>query len=875
METKTTTTTAATTMTQWEKEWMSTAPQDCMRTFVLNAAAPGGYSEYGETMCDLHTFDTLTEENGQAKVSLLKQDAPAPLPYGTFVRIYLFGEINDGVPVWQYEKNGEPKNFRNYFVTESNARWFERHPTGHIDRWKHDYSFEEVIACLKDYPIRSIKTFAEGAYTFGECLDIAFKLAFRPRSVGKYAYSIKPFTDLNEKNSKLVYSNCTLYDVVTDIGRIIDATPSMEVVFENGVYTFELRFIDRYGLEGEVHDISFFDMQLNDATNMDRGSSAGSCISFVENLIAGNMRYPHNEGFMPADTNLSRSWEYFELPYPIESVDEVAVYWEYDMDRNATPGTGSFNVILYNHERFQSSLKYSNILFRNPIIIPKDGYASEGLYSENGINPNASDAKHKRLYLKEYSEYVTLPNTDDDINPTRKNTIYYTRGDNRVSLSALFNNTYRYWYSYALTGGAQYAYAQFSANPNEAPEQNGPNNNKFYVAVKFKVMLNGAVRGVNSKSSDYTAFFNQQGQVIDIKSFGSAVNNYTKSMLGENRIVSHYYTNIGRKEMYEDMPCVGSSVIDKERGKRYVVTDLSFIRKMNGGLLCATLSESRAGKSRFLIAGNRQKCYAIPNNNVVDSMSHTHILCRMGVLRPFDHKGDPNTINPSIPKPYLFNAFIGNPHGDETHPDKVNLTIQLKQGLLNNKIAEVFLSRIRLSVLMSFRMQSNTVMYIENGEPVIYADSNGQLSSINCKYLCGDTKVAEVFQIIDKDAYEILNHTTQVSWVEHGNLQINESLIDMSYFGDPVYEGLTDPLQLVLLSSRMHLNDEAYEQVVARYDVTVVDDGTSFTFTPIGMDAVPNHVGWALVRGYKVILLDNFDKVEDNVKVYYNIEVRN
>jgi len=180
----------ADTMTQWEKEWMQVAPQDCLRTFVLNPTAPGGFSEYGETMLDFESTESLTEDNGQAKVSLLKVDATAPLPSGTFIRMYLFGSITDGVPVWQEDENGEPKNYRNYYIRNGNSRWFQRHPTGHVDRYRHDYDCEEVLACLKDYPIRSVKTFAEGAYTFKQCLEIAFELAFRPRSVGVYSFTI-------------------------------------------------------------------------------------------------------------------------------------------------------------------------------------------------------------------------------------------------------------------------------------------------------------------------------------------------------------------------------------------------------------------------------------------------------------------------------------------------------------------------------------------------------------------------------------------------------------------------------------------------------------------------------------------------------------
>lgn len=115
-------------MTEWEKERMSTAPQDCLRTFRLNAEAPGGWSEYGETMLDFESTETLTEDNGKAKIALLKADAVAPLPCGTFLRMYLFGQISDGVPVWQTDENGEPKNYRNYYVTSAKSRWFRAAP---------------------------------------------------------------------------------------------------------------------------------------------------------------------------------------------------------------------------------------------------------------------------------------------------------------------------------------------------------------------------------------------------------------------------------------------------------------------------------------------------------------------------------------------------------------------------------------------------------------------------------------------------------------------------------------------------------------------------------------------------------------------------
>ncbi len=767
-------------------------------------------------------------------------------------------------------RNGEPKNYRNYYVRTSNSRWFERHLTGHVDRYKHDYICDEVLACLKDYPIRSVKTFAEGAYTFAECLDIAFQLAFRPRSVGNYGYTIYRFPGLNEPNSKLEYANATLYDVVTDIGRIIDAVPSMEITFSGNVYNFELRYIDRYGLEGDVHDISYFNMKLNDATNTERDSSAGASISFVNNLLVGNSsRYPNTDGIMPADTNTGRSWEYFQLPYPVDSISEVDVYWRYEIkDRT---GFGPYTIELYTGEKLYSKGNmtdyFGDIMFVDPLAITYNGYSDPNLRA----NTDMLFPQKKTLYLREYSEYIALYDIDDNTKATRRNTIYYTRGDDKVYLNALFNNTYRYWYSWDNTGALpnkKYVFATLTKNPTSDGTFTSETQNKpFYIAVKFSVMLNGCIKGTNSKPSDLTVFFNQQGQVVDIKSFGTAVNNYTKTMFGENRVLAHTYNKIGRKEMYEEMPKVGSSVIDKERGKRYVVTDLSFTRRMNGGLLLATLAESRAGKSRYIIADNRQKCYAIPNESVVDSMSHTHILCKLGVKAPFE-----GTSSNAVGKLYLFNAFGGGAHTGEKNPTSADLTIFTKEGSIDREV-DVFLSRFRLSVLLSFRMMSSSASAINNGEPELYTDTDGQLNQIHFRYKAGNETAVDFTQKIEKDAYEILNHTTQISWVEYGNLLINESIIDMSYFGNGA--GLDEPLQLVLLSSRMRLNDSLSEHTAARFNVRVGDDGSGFVFGVPTMTTVPDHVGWALVRGDKVILLDNFDVLTDNtVKVYYEVEIR-
>lgn len=856
-------------MTEWEKERMSTAPQDCLRTFRLNAEAPGGWSEYGETMLDFESTETLTEDNGKAKIALLKADAVAPLPCGTFLRMYLFGQISDGVPVWQTDENGEPKNYRNYYVTSAKSRWFERHPTGHVDRYKHEYDAQEIIACLKDYPIRSTKTFAEGAYTFGECLDVAFTLAFRPRSVGNYAYTIKDFPGLNEPNSKLEYTNATLYDVVSDIGRIIDAVPSMEIVFADGVYTFELRFTDRYGLEGEVHDISYFNNKINDAVSVSRDTNAGASISNVENLVTSDNRYPASDGMMPNETNLDKTWEYFELPYAIDSISEITLYWEWNMQHyDWNPNN---YVKLHTDEEFTNVPNETgrptllSIRHETGVTI-KSGMPNEFYYDATFYVPPEQTAK-RNIYICEYDEYKYLSPADKITEKSQPNTIYYTRGDKRVYLGALFNNAYLYWYErHTHPATVTYAYVGFSANPAEQPDVT--ENNKFEIAVTYKAMLNGTIKGANSKPSDLTVFFNQQGQVVDIRSFGTAVNNYTKTMNGESRVVAHYYNRIGREAMYAEMPKIGSSVIDKERDKRYVITLLSFTRKMHGGQYLAYMTESRGGKSRYIMADNRRTIYAIPSNNIVDSKSHTHIVCKMGVRAPFD--GTSSAAN----KAFLFNGFYGNAVTIDKKPKTVDLDITLQDATHKTLEMSVFNSRIRLSALMSFRMMTNSVFSIEDGEPVLYTDDAGKLESAEFVYKNGAGETFIDFpQTLKKDAYEILNHTTQVSWVEYGNLRIGEPLIDMSYFGNG--DGLDDALELVLLSSRMRLNDDITQHTAGRYAVTAADDGTAFTFTASGLTTLPAHVGWAIVRGSKILLLDNFDVLTDNiVKVYYSVEVR-
>ena len=869
-------------MTQWEEKRLAEAGNDIPRFYALDITSDYGYSVYGSILYDYDMYDTLTEDNGRIKVSLLRcnnaeQDGITPLPCGSFFRMANYGYLNaNNQTIWEYDADGQPKNFKNYYITSGKSRWFELPFDGRPERYKHTYEASEIIECLKDYPIRSTKTFAEGIYTYRRCLEIAFELAFRPRSLGSYRIVIKDNKALDVPNSKLEYTNATLLDVVYEIGRIIDMVPSMELNYINGVYEFELYFTDRYGLEGNITDISFFQAGTSDTMNYDRDNSAGSSISNVENMLTGETMYPGNGiAVAPNETNEGNDWSIFKLPYAIDSVEEIRIYWEYEVLRAPEENNNNRVTIFTINKTYtplcdglQKDVLYGDLLNRSPIILTHENPAI--LFGETNVTNTAFEYwSERKVFLREYEEYKFLPVSGSYTDPCKDNTVYYTRGGQEINLIGIFNKGIK-WYSQRIVSsgsgggsvGYRYVPSVLSNNPNS--EFNRP----FKVSVKYRAMLNGVIKGVNSKPTDVTVFFNQQAQVVDIQSFGTSVNNYTKSMNGENRIVVHQF--IGQSLMrhhYEALPKLGSSVVDAKRKKRYVITDYSLTRKTNSLDLICTLTESRAGKSRYIMADNSQTIYAIPNNNVVDSKSHTHIVCKLGAWR-FNQES-----SNAVSTPYLFNGFLGLPHSGDKLPSSVDLNIQTSEG---NKLfnTSVFNSRIRLSALMNFRMMTNSIAEIKNGKPILYTDEKGQLWNVNFLYKTDTENIVAFLQTIWKDAYERFNHTTQVSWVECGNIRIHENFIDMSYFGNG--EGINETLSLVLLSSRMSLNEDITEHTATRYAVTAKNNGECFTFIPISPPTLfPEHVGWAIVRGNRVLILDNFDKLKDNeCKVFYNIEVR-
>lgn len=859
-------------MTQWEEQRMAGAVKNAPRFYALDVSSPDGYSEYGIMLYDYDMYETVTEDNGRINVSLLRcnneeQDGITPLACGSFFRVSNYGDVDENnKTIFEYESDGQPKNFRNYYITSGKSRWFELPFDGRPERYKHTYEAAEIIECLKDYPIRSTKTFAEGVYTFKKCLEIAFELAFRPRSLGSYRIVIKDNKALDVPNSKLEYTNATLLDVVYEIGRIIDMVPSMELNYINGVYEFELYFTDRYGLEGNITDISFFQAGTSDNMNYDRDNSAGSSISNVENLLAESRYYPaENRGLFPADTNSQKDWFSMTVPYPINELDEIAIWWQHEILK----GDLGWKIELWDKTEFTPKGQAT-------VVHVEQGFTSEPMVLKRGIETPiqiyntarsqvSPDSWEKiNIYLLEYEEYYYLAESRPLNAPSKSNTIWYKRGENILHLDAL-KNKYIYWFKFLLPE-TEWRSFQFVESPNGTADMYGKNT--FALGLKYSPMLNGVIKGINSKPTDITAFFNQQAQVVDIQSFGTSVNNYTKSMNGENRIVVRTFENRDFiREHFAAIPKLGSSVIDTRRKKRYVITDYSLTRKPNSLELICTLNESRAGKSRSLMADNSQTIYAIPNNNVVDSKSHTHIVCKLGRWT-FGH-----TPSAAVEKPYVFNAFLGNVHFGDKRPNTTRLTIHTSEGDKELDVP-IFNSRIRLAVFMQFRMLNNSYYDIKEGLPIRYTDGKGLLESIDFRYLSDAQNVAAFSQTIRKDSYEILNHTTQVSWVEYGNIRIHENFIDMSFFG--AGDGINEPLRLVLLSSRMNLNDSIAEHTAASYDVTVYDNGESFAFTAIGMpEPPPQHLGWALARGNRVLVLDNFHILTDNVcKVYYDIEVQ-
>ena len=291
-----------------------------------------GEYEYTDPVDILVPFDTsytIMDEQSSTKITLLCSDKEVIAP-GTLVQLVYFK--NDDGSWLPQDEDGKPYNYSNWVILSSNAQYFD-HIDVHGKRYKHIYDMEEALTCFKDYPVRSSKTFAGGRYTYREVLDITLRLFFKPR-VHASTFAIKDNPLLDEPNSKLSYTNATVFDVVSDIGRILDLTPNVEVKYEDGKYVYILEYLPNYGTIGEEVDISYFDLANADTETSTRDTHAGAVISNVQNLVTDEgTSYPApGVGLHPNSTNYEGDEKKFVLPLPIKDIVAIKIYYRIKYD---------------------------------------------------------------------------------------------------------------------------------------------------------------------------------------------------------------------------------------------------------------------------------------------------------------------------------------------------------------------------------------------------------------------------------------------------------------------------------------------------------------------------------------------------------------
>jgi hypothetical protein len=921
-----------------------TKDQDELLYFVLDPAAPTGFSLFGRTVYQNDRFETITEQNGSTKIVCTKIEDPDvgsdginPLPVGTIMRVMDYGNFNGDVPVWEVSADGTPINYQDYVVTEEGEVHWQKDTVvsytekmmmilgamrpvvdtrTHRNEYRHTYQCKELLERLKFHPIRSTKTFQASAYTYKQVLEIVFRLAFTPRTIGNFAVVIKDDIALDVPNGRKNYKNSTLNDVVMDVARDIDMVPDLRLTFDSGVYTFTLAFIDKYGLEGSVTDISFFNQTMKSSVAENVETSADTAISNIENMITSAEDFPTSGAVYANETTDGESegnWGELVLPYPIEDIEEVRLYWEWEVLKGSNSDSTAL-ITLYSESGENpfipsakdglsgwATLSYGNLLMRNPVIITKSAPATQGIYLSSSVletdDPSQPGTvwQKSEIYLRDSVMYDLLPPEEIPGEATKKNTIYYTKGQNKLNLNGL-NGRSRYWLEFRHTiGGTLQDYFSannFSTYPLDYITAASTNRNKYMIAVKYRARIDSCIKGVNSNASDVTVFYNQYGQVVDVQSFGTGMNNYTKTMSGEVRTETAFLNlranrglvwsdadgmNIVKterivREVYDSLPKIGSSVVDNTRHKRYVVTNHSITRKKDSVTYIAQLTQSEAGKSRIIGANNRQEIAAIPFNDSVDSMSHTHIIMFLS-SEPMDNRSSAGTYNLST----LLSAFNVSPSG--VQPEYVKLNITTGEGDISAQM-NILRARHSLSFNIMFRMLTNSVYDIERidkdtSRPLLYTDSNGQLESIEFDYRGGGLQLLGFTQTLDKDAHEIMNHNTQVSWVGKGDLQLHDNVVSSSWLSGE----LTGDFELVLLSGRMRIIDDIANFTAARYALSGGGSSTGYYLEKQLMNppsAFPEHVGYALLRGNKILLLDNFHILTDTAKItiYFYSELR-
>lgn len=840
---------------------------DHMRFMKMDPADPSGFSEYGELLTGTDMLLTMSDDVGSAKINLLSADED-PLPPGSVVRLMHYGEAPS-------VQDHQPQNYTNWYLFEGRTRYFGNR--GEVRCYRHTYTLRELMYSLADYPVRSTKTFRDGSYgSYAQVLAILGEIAFRPNLAGgiEPEFEVVTHPALQESNTFLSYTNASLYDAVSDIARRLDIVPALEVEYAAGRYHYYLMFFDKGGEQYEAADYAFFDWAEVSERSASRDSVAGTVISNAVNLAFDEgADYPKQGGLMPASTNLDRDWGIFRTPFPLREVQEIRVYWEKEMNKQAEGIAAHY----FTGETFYLPPEESQHFDPDQFVLDHPLIVRYGENTEVTFVPDYTlgDGELGSITLLEAAEFQYLSPDDQE------RTLYYTQGGDEINLRA-FLDKYVYWYRTDSAPGkaARAHYFSFDHWEADLPE----NGNRFLVGITCSPYIEGTVKGNGREDTPVTLFFNQYGQTVDYDSFGDTLDHYAHDMTKGDMIRGKILRkNSGDtwQSLWSQIPPVGSPVLDGESGRYYVITSESIVKKAGSLEVIVQLNENDIGKGRYVRADSTQKIAAIPRENQVTSSSLTNVRTLLS-LSPITTDKRPFTgILTSVWK----NALLGT---QGFHPVQFAvMRFIFGSGAYKDYLQAVFQKNRTFGVSWHWKATSNTVIAVDVTQdppvPRLYTDSDGKCERIRIWYKSdmnlngsiladypegtggadGEVQVTDLYTE-HKDAYEITNHTTALSFVGLGNLQIGAGMAALCGFCAPAAE----PLELVLLSRKLRRGESIREeQIIGSYPCAAASSASQITVTPSGTLA-EDYKAWALIRGDHIILFDNVDKIGDNIVVY-------
>jgi len=863
------------------------------------------YTAPADILVPFDTNYTIMDEQSSTKITLLCSDAEVIAP-GTLVQLVYFK--NDDDEWTPTDKDGKPWNYSNWVILQSNAQYFD-----HLDvygkRYKHTYDMEEALTCFKDYPVRSSKTFAGGRYTYREVLDITLRLFLKPR-VHDSTFVIKDNPLLDEPNSKLSYTNATVFDVVSDIGRILDVTPNVEVKYEDSKYVYYLEYLPNYGTIGEEVDISYFNLANADTETSTRDTHAGAVISNVQNLVTDEgTSYPApGIGLYPGVTNISNQIETYNLPMPIKSIEEIRVYHRfYFLDYQGDV----YDSISYWHGKAKENIGWvddfkrdnrGEVLYdiNSPLIITENGsYAkpfslplpntaqieetsSYGAYYKTfGVGGTAIgtpiDENAMQLFVAskniEKFLYDELP---DKTMQQKYNTIFYDKGGTTVDLSALLRAFFLVGRIEAGGSNSRNLFAKFADTTTELLKREDAELDQTYVhfsirpliEIKYNPYISNVIKEKSDIDSPTTVFFNQYGQVVSAEAFGNAISNYADEMSGSSRIVGKIAEPVGEKsfyDLYRELPQVGCTVVDHERNKRYVLSQLSVTRQPQSLDILAQLNERKKGRSQVVQADNQQYLAQIPDSDVQESKTLAHFTLKLSTM-PIAKKHTEDIQGENMVE-LLLNPVL---------QDKLHKKGVVMDFISSNSIVAIPTNATtKESIYFSFRFLDNRFVGSANDETVLYTDRNGEIDEVvlllyntadmattlsNYPYFTTPSDTQSHFALfsinLKKDAYEQTNITIQMSVKPCGSLLLGRGYIDKTPFGKKasLYDEelkilfFNHPVDGVDLSNPVLSTTASafWERINNRNEILLWWD-----------DQTPTHKAWALLSGEDVLLFCN------------------